>query len=116
MREGTVKLFGKEYPACLSTRVMIKIGEKTGKGFAEGIDDLLSVQNVDGMFWLLSEMLAAGKKYHDLLGEATPEPPNQDTLMDLIGMDDYGVLAEAIYDAAMTTATADVDIETDEKN
>lgn len=116
MREGKVKLFGKEYPACLSTRLMVKISEKTGKPFAQGINDLLSTDNIEGMFWLLAGMLEAGKKYHDLIGESTPEPPSEDTLMDMIGMDDYSVLAEAIYDAAMTTAAADVDVETDEKN
>lgn len=116
MREGKVKLFGKEYPACLSTRLMMKISEKTGKGFAEGINDLLTTDNIDGMFWLLAEMLEAGKKYHDLVGDNTPEPPSKEVLMDLIGMDDYSPLAEAIYDAATTTAAADVDVESDEKN
>lgn len=116
MREGKVRLFGKEYPACLSTRLMVKIAEKTDKPFAEGIDELLSTNNIDGMFWLLAEMLEAGKKYHDLIGEQTPEPPSKDALLDLIGLDDYTALSEAIYDAAMTTAAADVDVETDEKN
>lgn len=116
MREGNVKVLGKMYPACLSTRLMIKIAEKTGKPFAQGINDLLSTDNVEGMFWLLAEMLAAGKKYHDLIGENTPDPPSEDALMDLIGLDDYSPLTDAIYDAAMTTAAADVDVETDEKN
>ena len=116
MREGKVKLFGKEYPACLSTRLMVKIQEKTEKSFAQGINELLSTANIDGMFWLLSEMLIAGKKYHDLIGENTPEPPSRDELLDLIGFDDYKALSEAIYEAATNTAEADVDVEADGKN
>lgn len=116
MREGKVRLFGKDYPACLSTRLLVKIQEKTGKSFAEGINELLSTNNIDGMFWLLSEMLEAGKKYHDLVGDQTAEPPTREELLDLVGFDDYSALAEAIYGAATTTATADVDVESDEKN
>lgn len=116
MREGKVKLLGKEYPACLSTRLMAKIVDKTGKSFVEGINDLLTPNNIEGMFWLLAEMLDAGKRYHQLLGDETPTPPNHDTLMDLIGIDDYSALTAAIYDAATASSAADVDVETDGKN
>lgn len=116
MTVAKIKLLGKEYPACLSTEVMINIQDKTEKAFTEGINELLSMDNIDGMFWLLAEMLEAGKKYYDLIGKDAPEPPNREALKALTGFDDYQALVDSIYSAATTTTAADVDVETDEKN
>lgn len=109
MREGKVKILGKEYPACLSTRTMMNITSKTGKPFAAGINELLSSDDIEGMFWLLGEMLKAGKKYHDLIGDNTPDPPSADDLMDTIGFSEYNELARAIYQAATDSSEAEVD-------
>lgn len=116
MKEGKIKLFGTEYPACLSIRMMDKISEKTGKPFQEGIAELLDSNNYKGMMWVLAEMLEAGKRHHDLIGDKTPTPPTMDYLLDALGLTDFSDLSEAIYKAAVDTATADVEIETDEKN
>lgn len=116
MKEGRINILGKEYPACLSTRMMIKVTEKTGKPFQEGIAELLDTNNIDGMFWVLSEMLEAGKRYHDLIGDKTPQPPTLDTLLDSVGLDSFNDLSDAIFKAAVSTSTADVEIEADEKN
>lgn len=117
MTDAKIRVFEKDYPACISTRLMVKVQQKTGKSFSEGLNDLLSGDNVEGMFWMLREMLIAGKQYRALLGEESPEVPTEDYMLDMLGLDDYRALAESIYNVALNTSKADVDIEdADEKN
>jgi len=113
---GKIRVLGKDYKACLSTRIIIHIKEKTGKDFEQGINELLGQGDMDGLFWLLAEMLKAGKRYADLTGEDAPEPPCYDDLIDLIGLDEYSGLVKTIVDTATDTGTPDVVVETDPKN
>lgn len=116
MRMGKIKVLGKEYKACLSTRIIINIKEKTGKEFESGINELLGKGDMAGLFWLMAEMLKAGKKYADLIGEEAPEPPCYDDLIDLVGLDEYQGLVQTIIDTATDTGTPDVIVEPDPKN
>lgn len=116
MRMGKIKVLGQEYKACLSTRIILHIEEKTGKGFEAGINELLGKGDMAGLFWLMAEMLKAGKTYADLTGEPAPEPPCYDDLIDLVGVDEYQGLVQTIIDTATDTGTPDVVVEGDSKN
>lgn len=116
MRMGRIKVCGVEYPACLSTRVILNIKDRTGKEFDTGINELLGNGDLGGLFWLMAQMLKAGKKYMELTGETTPEPPSEEDLVDLVGIDEYAGLVKVITDTASGTGTPDVILEDDGKN
>lgn len=111
MRQGTMPIAGVKYPACISARVIINAKERTGKEFPESIADLVDNNNIEGQFWLLAQMLKAGKLYLELIGETSPEPPTEDELLDLIGLDDFQKLANTIIGIANDTSTPDVIVE-----
>ena len=68
------------------------------------------------MFWLMAEMLKAGKRYMELIGEETPTPPSEDDLLDLIGVNEYADLVKVITDTATETGTPEITLEDDSKN
>lgn len=117
MTVGRITVCGQEYPACLSSRVIINIKKRSGEAdFIKGINAILGDGDVEGMFWLLAEMLTAGKRYMKLIGEDTPEPPCEDDLLDLIGINEYGALVKVITDTATETGTPEITLEGDSKN
>ena len=90
MRTASVTLHGREYTLCFSTRVVRSCCECYGG--LENIDKALSDENplkvLDETLWMLSAMLDAGARYIRLNGGEPPQPPDQETLYDLCGMDD----------------------------
>lgn len=116
MRMGKIKVGGKDYNACISTRVIIEIEERTGKTFDAGMSELLGNGNTADVFWVMAEMLKAGKRYADLIGEKAPEPLGYDELIDFVGPDEYGGLVQTILDTATGTSSPDVTVEDDSKN
>lgn len=114
MRQGRINIAGVDYPACISTRVIINAKERTGKEYPESIVELVDNNNLEGQFWVLAQMLMAGKRYLERIGETSPEPPTEDELLDLIGLDDFKALANTIIEIATDTATPDVIV--DSKN
>lgn len=116
MKLGRITINNVQYPACLSTRVIIAIKNKTEKNFEEGINEILNGSNFENLFWLMSQMLDAGKRYSKLIGVESPEPPEEDGLLDLLGVDDYGKLLDTVTAAVIDTAEPEVAVESDEKN
>lgn len=113
MKVARIKILGQERPLCFSTRVMCNAAEKFGgmdKLFAVMKNDDLS-RKLDGIFWLLAELLRAGHAYAALTGEDCPEPLSAEQLQDLYGMDDLAglttVVAEAVTAGARRTVEAE---------
>lgn len=116
MRVGQININGTKYPACLSTRVIMNIKEKTGKDFEAGINEILNAGNFEGLFWLMSQMLTAGARYNRLVGLEALEPPAEEDLLDLIGVDDYDKLTDTVLNAVVETSEPEVVLEDDGKN
>ena len=116
MKIGYIKINGRKYPACLSSRVIMNIKEYTGKNFTDGINEILKADNFEGLFWLMSQMLDAGMRYSRLIGDEVTEPPKEEDLLDLIGIDDYGKLTDTVTAVVVDTAEPEVVLEGDEKN
>lgn len=98
MRTTKINIRGTEYTACFSTRVVVDLEERFGD-ITKGLERIMSEKKVSEMFWLLSRMLNAGKKYCDLEGVEAPEPPTEDQLLDLVGIDEYETMFSGIADA-----------------
>lgn len=107
MRTASVTLNGREYTLCFSTRVVRSCCERYGG--VEGIGDALGGKDtrkvLDETLWLLAAMLDAGARYIRLNGGEPPQPPDQETLYDLCGMDDLaGLKARVMEGMAVGTA------------
>lgn len=103
MRTASVTLNGREYTLCFSTRVVRSCCERYGG--LENIDKALSDEDtlkvLDETLWMLSALLDAGARYVRLNGGEPPQPPDQDTLYDLCGLDDLAGLKARVI-AAMS--------------
>ena len=111
MRTAMITLDGKAYPLCFSTRVVRSCHERYGGidqiGQALSGNDLMEV--LDETLWLLSAMLDAGYRHAKLNGEESPEPPDQETLYDLCGMDDLAGLKASVMESMAAGASHSVD-------
>lgn len=111
MRTAMITLDGKAYPLCFSTRVVRSCHERYGGidqiGQALSGNDLVEV--LDETLWLLSAMLDAGYRHAKLNGEESPEPPDQETLYDLCGMDDLAGLKARVMESMSAGASHSVD-------
>lgn len=92
MKCRTVELCGRQYPLRFSLRVVRDCTERYGS--IENIFDAMiqegqnGGQIVDEILWLLGAMLDAGYRYARLNEESTPEPPDADTLLDVLDIQD----------------------------
>lgn len=113
MRTAMITLDGKAYPLCFSTRVVRSCHERYGGidqiGQALSGSDLMEV--LDETLWLLSAMLDAGYRHAKLNGEESPEPPDQDTLYDLCGMDDLADLKARVMESMSADTSHSVEAE-----
>lgn len=103
MRTKKLKLMGKEYTLCCSTRCMMAMEERSGS-FSSFLDELLKGQMPDKLF-ALEQLLQAGYVYDTHEGLNPPAPPTMDEIMDCTALDDYPAINEAVY-GAITAGTA----------
>ena len=83
-------IIGKQtYKACFSTRVLLALEARGGDPEKE-LQRILENRSVSEMFWLLHQMLDAGRRYCIIEGVEPPPEISYDDLLDLVGMDDYG--------------------------
>lgn len=113
MRTATVKIGGKEFEACVSTALLIKLEERTGKSGTEAMKEMLTGENIRiaDVFWLINEMLQAGFRYQKLQGEDPAQPPALEDLQDLVGVDEYKQLFAGINAAVRSGTTPEVTVE-----
>ena len=97
------------YKACFSTRVLLALEARGGDSEKE-LQRILNDKSVADMFWLLHQMLDAGRRYSIIEGVEPPPEISYDDLLDLVGMDDYGAMfaqmASTIADDKTPTVVA----------
>lgn len=100
----------RTYKACFSTRVLMALEARGGDAEKE-LQRILDERKVADMFWLLHQMLDAGRRYSIIEGEEPPPELSHENLLDLVGMDDYGSMfaqmAATIADDKTPTVVAD---------
>jgi len=115
MKVITRHICGEDRALCYSLRVSKAITEKYGSG---GIRESLKGDNpaetLDAVIWLLSLLMAAGKKYADKNGMKCPDAPSVDDMLDDYGLDDLADLMGLATDAM--DAGAQQEIEAESKN
>ena len=98
MRVSKIKINNKEYPACFSTRVAFACEERSGSVAKEL--DKVSKESQAGklkeLFWLIYELLKAGKKYSELEGIETEPLISYEDMLDSVGVSDYKYLVSSV--------------------
>ena len=97
MRTTKIKLLGKEYTLCCSTRCMLAMEERSGS-FSQFLDDLIKGKVSDKMF-ALEQMLRAGYVHDTREGKDPLEPPKMDDVYNCTCVDDYPEINKAIFEA-----------------
>lgn len=113
MKCRVVELCGQQYPLRFSLRVVRDCTERYGS--IENIFNAMQVQEgqeggqiVDEILWLLGAMLDAGYRYARLNGESTPAPPDADTLLDVLDIQDaQRTLMDAMVGDSVRTVEAE---------
>ena len=113
MRTATIRLSGRDYPLCFSTRVVRACTERYGgvDKISAALDASGPVSVLDESLWLLAAMLDAGARYARLNGQECPPPPTQEALYDLCGMDDLGRLRANIMETMTRGQSRTVEVE-----
>jgi hypothetical protein len=113
MRTTTVKINGKEYLLCFSTRVIRACSERYGD--MNGINTALSEGNqlkaLDEALWLLATMIDAGARYAKINGIDNPPAPTLEDLYDICDISDFANLREIIQATITDGMKASVSIE-----
>ena len=109
MRTEIVKICGKEYIACFSTRVLMALEEREGDS-TKGLQRILSENKVSDLFWLLAQMIDAGDRYAKLEGLDNPGKLALDDLIDLIGVDEYEGVFRAVTETVKAGNTPNVEV------
>ena len=112
MKVITRHICGEDRVLCYSLRVSKAITEKFGSG---GIRESLKGDNpaetLDAVIWMLSLLMAAGKKYADKNGMKCPDAPSEDDMLDDYGLDDLADLMGLANDAMAAGAQQEVEAE-----
>lgn len=107
-----VPLGGRTYYARFSLRVMDSLEnrsiERGGNGNAQAeLASMLDSGRPSDLFWILLQLIEAGRKCAELEGLTPPPPLTYDELLDLAGMEDmsslYQLAAETIITDSKTT-------------
>lgn len=107
MRTGKVKIRGKDYITCFSTRVLLALEEREGNS-DKALQQILSNGKVTDMFWLLAQMIDAGDRYAKIEGLDNPGTLTFDEIIDSIGVDDYETMFDALAEAVKRGSTPTV--------
>ena len=91
MRTTKIKLLGKEYTLCCSTRFVSKMEETHGT-FQDYLNKLMEGKVADKLD-TLEEMLRAGFIYDTREGLNPPEPPSREDILDGTALDVFGAIA-----------------------
>ena len=107
MRTGKVKIRGKDYITCFSTRVLLALEEREGNS-DKALQQILSNGKVTDMFWLLAQMIDAGDRYAKIEGLDNPGTLTFDEIIDSIGVDDYKTMFDALAETVKNGSTPTV--------
>ena len=109
MRIHPVNLNGKTYLVTFSARVMLALEER-GDDAGTELDRILTEGKLSDMFWLLSQMLDAGRRYamSEELGDI-PDPISLDQLLDTTDLDDYQSLSAQVTQVIKVDSTPSVE-------
>lgn len=109
MKTHPVNLNGKTYLVTFSARVMLALEERGGDAGTE-LDRILAEGNLSDMFWLLSQMLDAGRRYaiSEELADI-PDPISLDRLLDTTDLADYQSLSAQVTQAIKADSTPSVE-------
>ena len=103
MKTVNVKIDGQEYPLCLSTRVMVALEGRAragGRDLSGELQAIMADGSVSGAFWLLAQMLKAGRRAAQMEDGPEPlEPPDYDELIDLVAVGEYAEIFRALREA-----------------
>lgn len=97
MRTTKVKLLGKEYTLCCSTRFVMEKEEEYGT-FQEYLNTLVKNRTVEKVE-ALEQMLRAGFIYDTREGLNPPEPPSREDILDGTALDDFEEINNAVFGA-----------------
>lgn len=101
MRTAKMTIGSETYDLCFSLRVAGACEERYGS--LEGIAPALSGEGKSSMevlrecLWLLAQMLEAGRRWAEHEKLPAPEPPSEDDLLDLWGLDDIPSLKDQVF-------------------
>ena len=113
MRTATIKLNGKEYLMCFSTRVVRACTERYGdiNKIGEALKDAEPLKALDESLWMLSAMMDGGARYAKLNNIENPTAPTLDELYDICDMSDLADLKIKIQETITDGAKPSVAIE-----
>lgn len=101
MRTAKMTIGSETYDLCFSLRVANACEDRYGS--LEGIAQALSGEGKSSMevlrecLWLLAWMLEAGRRWAEHEKLPAPEPPSEDNLLDLWGLDDIPYLKDQVF-------------------
>ena len=109
MRIHPINLNGKTYLVTFSARVMLALEER-GDDAGTELDRILTEGKLSDMFWLLSQMLDAGRRYamSEELGDI-PDPISLDQLLDTTDLADYQSLSAQVAQVIKADSTPSVE-------
>ena len=90
MRTTKVEILGKEYHLAFSAKSQMAMEQLQASGFD------MKKHSTEFFYKLLSEELRAGYRRATLAGEAAEEPPKDEDLVDLLGMEELGALVPTL--------------------
>lgn len=113
MRTAKMTICGETYDLCFSLRVANACEERYGS--LEGIGQALKGDGKNTMtvlkecLWLVCQMLSAGRLWAEHEQLPAPEPPTEDDLLDLWGLDDIPSLKEQVFATISLSGSREVE-------
>lgn len=114
MRTTKVKLLGKEYTLCCSTRFVAQMEETHGT-FQAYLNKLVEGKVADKLD-ALEQMLQAGYVYDTREGLHPPEPPSREDILDGTALDDFAEINNAVFGAITAGNTRKVEAKSSKKD
>lgn len=107
-----VPIGNQTYYARFSTRILVALEDrnqdKGGPGDAQAeLNAIMASGKMSALFWLLAQMLEAGRRAAELEGMTPPPAITYEELLDKTGLEDYDqmftLVSQAIYTDSKTT-------------
>lgn len=107
-----VPIGGQRYYARFSTRILVALEERSAANGGSGdpqeeLNSIMASGKMSALFWLLAQMLEAGRKAAEMEGLTPPPAITYDELLDKTGLEDYDqmftLVSQAIYTDSKTT-------------
>lgn len=109
MRTSKINLLGAEYTLCFSAGVMIACDEKYG-----GVDKAMQEMGAgkfEPAFWLLYQMMLAGKAYCEINHIESPELKPYDYLLNMVGVDELTNIHKSITETVQNGQKRNFEVE-----